>query len=70
MAEGMKATITSKSLPGALTGTIKSISRIISDPSKVANVIIVLDNPEPASRLINLEVEVSIETDKGSVKPN
>ncbi len=62
--KGMKANITSKSLPESLTGTISSISRIISDPSKVANVTIVLDDPKVAARLINLEVEVSILLDK------
>ncbi len=62
--QGMKATITSKSLPESLSGTIASISRIISDPSKVAKVNIILDDPMLAARLINLEVEVSILMDK------
>jgi len=62
--KGMKATITSKSIPETMTGTVVSISRIISDPSKVANVHIVLDDAALASKLLNLEVEVSILTGK------
>ncbi len=62
--KGMKATITNKSLPESLSGTIDSIGRVISDPSKVAKVNIILDDPKLAARLINLEVEVSILMDK------
>jgi len=62
--KGMKASITSKSLPKAITGKVASIGRVIKDPSKVAKVVIVLDDPKLASRLINLEVEVSILTKK------
>jgi HlyD family secretion protein len=57
---GMKAKITSKSLPETLTGKVHTIGRIILDPSKIAKVGILLDDPVTAARLINLEVEVSI----------
>lgn len=60
MAPGMKATIQSKSLPKALTGRVKAVSRIIEERSKAANVTITLDDPETAAKLINLEVDVSI----------
>ena len=57
---GQKATITSKSLPEALTGTIEAIGRVISTDSKVGSVKILLDQPDVAARLINMEVNVSI----------
>ena len=57
---GLKATITSKSLPDPLTGKVESIGRIISGSSRTAKVKIRLDDPKVAAKLINLEVDVSI----------
>lgn len=65
---GMRATLTSKSLPDPLHGKIVKISRILDKVSKVADVKIRLEDPEIASRLINLEVDVSILTDNNSAK--
>lgn len=58
---GMKATITSNSLPSPLNGQVESIGRIISDNSKITKVKIRLIDSEVASKLINLEVNVSID---------
>jgi len=63
LSPGMKANISSNSLPNPLTGKIVSISRIVSPRSRNMKVIIRLDNSEVASRLINLEVSVSIDLD-------
>ncbi len=62
VARGMRAAITSKSIPTSISGKVADIGRVIQDPSRVAKVVIVLDDPALASRLINLEVEVSIMT--------
>jgi HlyD family secretion protein len=61
VAPGMKATITGSAFPETLTGTVKSIGRIINPQNKVAEATILLDESEPASRLINMEVNVSIQ---------
>jgi HlyD family secretion protein len=57
----LKATITSKSLPAPLTGRIVSIGQIVSAQSRNSEVIIRLDDPKTAAKLINLEVNVSID---------
>jgi len=57
---GQSVTITSNSLPKALTGQIESIGRVISEKSKVAKVKIRLNHSEVADKLINMEVNVSI----------
>lgn len=57
---GMRATITSKSLPKKLLGTLASTGRVISEEGRVAPAVIRLDEPETASRLLNLEVEVRL----------
>lgn len=59
---GMRATITSKALPEPLIGQVESIGRVLSPQSKVADVKIRLHDTEIASRLLNLEVNISIET--------
>jgi multidrug resistance efflux pump len=64
LSPGLKATITSKSLPGTLTGKIVSIGQIVNAQSRNSEVIIRLDNPGVAAKLINLEVNVSIELNK------
>jgi HlyD family secretion protein len=58
---GRKATITSNALPAPLTGRIVSIGRTVSAQSRNAEALIRLDSPETAARLINMEVNVSIE---------
>lgn len=57
---GMQATITSKALPKSLTGKITEIGRIVSAHSRNVEIIIKLDDPVAASRLINHEVNISI----------
>ena len=57
---GAKATITSKVLARELTGRIVAIGRIVSPQTRNVEIIIALDDPAPASRLINHEVHVSI----------
>ena len=57
---GQKAEISGKALPHPLTGTVESIGRIITEPSKIAYVKVRLDDPKPASDLINMEVNVVI----------
>ncbi|MDP6707500.1 MAG: efflux RND transporter periplasmic adaptor subunit [Alphaproteobacteria bacterium] len=58
--EGMRATASSKSLPKALEGRIQRIDRIIDTSRKLAKVLIRLDAPAGAERLIGMEVQVSI----------
>lgn len=58
---GRKATITSNALPAPLTGKIVSIGRTVSAQSRNAEALIRLDSSETAARLINMEVNVSIE---------
>lgn len=58
---GSGATVTSGSLPEPLTGEVTSVSRIIDPSSRTANVVIRLHDPKTAARLINMEVDVSIE---------
>jgi len=57
---GMKASITSASLPQALDGEIHSIGRLINPAARTANVVIRLADAETAARLINMEVDVTI----------
>jgi multidrug resistance efflux pump len=58
---GQVATVTSTALPGPVTGHVLSISPIISGRAKVSEVLVRLDDPAAATKLINLEVNVSIE---------
>ena len=57
---GMKVDVTGNSLPEPLTGEVESIGRVITLPARTALVKIRLDDVRPASRLINVEVNVSI----------
>jgi HlyD family secretion protein len=61
LSPGLKATVTSKSLPRPLSGRIMSIGRVVSSQSRNSEVIIRLEDPGTAAKLINLEVDVSIE---------
>lgn len=58
---GQVATVTSTALPGPVTGRVLLISPIISGRAKVSEVLVRLDDPAAATKLINLEVNVSIE---------
>jgi HlyD family secretion protein len=58
---GMKATITSSALPGPLKGEVESVGRVITGSSRAANVKVRLLDSKAASRLINMEVDISIE---------
>jgi multidrug resistance efflux pump len=57
---GMRATIKSATLPHPLAGTVESVGRIIDSHSKLGEVRIRLDRPDPANRLVGMEVEVVI----------
>lgn len=57
---GMRATIKSAALAQPLAGTVEQISRLIDTRSRLGEVTIRLQNAEPASRLIGMEVEVVI----------
>ncbi|MCF8063546.1 MAG: efflux RND transporter periplasmic adaptor subunit [Deltaproteobacteria bacterium] len=57
---GMKATVTGNALPKPLTGEVESIGRIINPANRTADVKVRLYEPAVASKLINLEVDVSI----------
>lgn len=61
LSPGLKASITSKSLPKPLSGKIVAIGQIVNTQSRNSEVIVRLDNPGIAAKLINLEVNVSIE---------
>jgi HlyD family secretion protein len=61
LSPGLKATVTSKSLPKSLSGRVVSIGQVVSAQSRNSEVIIRLEDPDTAAKLINLEVDVSIE---------
>jgi HlyD family secretion protein len=61
LSPGLRASITSKSLPSPLSGKVVSIGRIVNTQSRNSEVLIRLDEPGIAAKLINLEVNVSIE---------
>jgi multidrug resistance efflux pump len=58
--EGMKATITSNAMNKTLTGTVVSISRLITTATQTGDVRIKLNDTDLASRLVGMEVEVKI----------
>jgi HlyD family secretion protein len=57
---GMKATISSKALPQSLVGELVSTGRQITDQGRVVPVMILLEEPDVAAKLLNLEVEVRL----------
>ncbi len=61
IAPGMPVTITNYALRETLRGHVESIGRVLSPDSRVVEVKIRIEDPEVASRLINLEVSISIE---------
>lgn len=58
---GLRATITSSALPEPLVGKVETIGSLISDKSRTAKVGILLEDSLRASKLISLEVDISIE---------
>jgi HlyD family secretion protein len=60
IAPGMKASITSTALPGPLNGEVETVGRVITGSSRTAKVRIRLLDSKAASKLINMEVDVSI----------
>ncbi|HMD61999.1 MAG TPA: efflux RND transporter periplasmic adaptor subunit [Opitutaceae bacterium] len=61
VAPGQKATVSSPSLPNEISGSVLSVSRLITGRSKIAQVLIRLSDPAVAARMIGLEVNVTIE---------
>ena len=57
---GMKATIKSGALDKPLTGTVEQVGRLVDTRAQLGDVRIKLDSPDPASRLVGMEVEVQI----------
>ena len=57
---GMKATITSTALPDPINGMVETVGKVITGSSRTAKVRIRLLDSKAASRLINMEVDVSI----------
>jgi HlyD family secretion protein len=60
LAPGMKTTVRSTALAKPLSGTVERISRIVDTRSRLGEVAIRLDSPDPANRLVGMEVEVLI----------
>jgi HlyD family secretion protein len=60
LATGMKTTVRSTALTKPLSGTVERISRIVDTRSRLGEVAIRLDSPDPANRLVGMEVEVLI----------
>ncbi len=58
---GQEATVTGNALPGPIKARVLAIGRLITGRAKVAEVLLRLDDPAAAAKLINLEVNVSIE---------
>ncbi|MCE5269836.1 efflux RND transporter periplasmic adaptor subunit [bacterium] len=63
--EGLAATVTHSAISTPLTGRVEYIGRFVADNVKTANVRIRLDQAEPASRLLNMEVNVTIDLGAG-----
>lgn len=75
--EAQRARVSSRALPGALTGSVESVGHVILrnnlrdlDPAarvdrRVVEVRILLDDPDTARRFLNLQVDVEILTDSG-----
>lgn len=57
---GMKATITSNAMNKTLTGSVVSVSRLITTTTQTGDVRIKLNDTALASRLVGMEVEVKI----------
>nr|VFJ53194.1 MAG: Barrel-sandwich domain of CusB or HlyD membrane-fusion [Candidatus Kentron sp. FW]VFJ55691.1 MAG: Barrel-sandwich domain of CusB or HlyD membrane-fusion [Candidatus Kentron sp. FW] len=57
---GMKARVSGGALPRPMGGVIGWISRQVHRNNKVAEIIVHLDEAEPANRLVGMEVDVTI----------
>jgi multidrug resistance efflux pump len=57
---GMKATIKNAAFEKPLTGTVDSVARTIDTQARLGALTIRLDEPEPADRVVGMEVEVRI----------
>ncbi|MEY2878070.1 MAG: hypothetical protein RLZZ15_450 [Verrucomicrobiota bacterium] len=58
---GQAATITSNALAAPIAARVLSIGRLITGRAKVAEILLRLDDPTAAAKLLHLEVNVSIE---------
>jgi len=63
---GLAATVTHSAIATPLTGRVEYIGRFVADNVKTANVRIRLDQAEMASRLLNMEVNVTIDLGTGT----
>jgi HlyD family secretion protein len=57
---GMTATIRSATLGEPMTGVVEDVARLVDTRARLGDVRIRLDRPEPANRLVGMEVEVVI----------
>jgi len=57
---GMTATIRSATLGEPMTGVVEDVARLVDARARLGDVRIRLDRPEPANRLVGMEVEVVI----------
>ncbi len=57
---GLKATVTANSLASEITGTVERIGRIVNRNSRLAKIWIKLDQVSPVSRLLGMEVSITI----------
>lgn len=64
LSPGLEASITSKALGKTIKGRIETIGRLVSTKSKVAQVMIRLDEAAPADQLLNSEVNVTIKVSR------
>jgi HlyD family secretion protein len=60
IAKGMRATVTSHSLPETLQGVVESVGMVIDERSQMGKVTIRLLNAAPVARLIHMQVNVAI----------
>lgn len=58
---GMKATIKAQPLPAPLTGRVEEVGNTVDGRTRLGEVRVRLDRPDPADRLIGMEVQVAIE---------
>ncbi|MCF6293901.1 MAG: efflux RND transporter periplasmic adaptor subunit [Robiginitomaculum sp.] len=59
---GMRATVSSNSLPRDLQGVVERVNQVVDTASRLGKVLIKLNNTELASKLIGLEVHVVIQS--------
>lgn len=59
---GMRVTVTSESFAPAVTGVVERVGRMVDSDTRLGTVVVRLDEPEPARRLIGMQVRIAIET--------